>query len=453
MASPSSPISRSSSLVDLRYFFLLALRSCRRDRFLTISIILTLAVGIAASMTVFSILHVLSGDPIPQKSARLFQPTITSAGRVDDNMPHVYSFPDAQKLIEQLRPPDRGAIMAQAFATTVGSPGRPTQQQTLLRLTSSPFFTMFDVPFLQGGPWNAAADATGEHVTVLGKTFARKLFGVTPALGKIVTLGGLSFQVVGVIDDWHPIPRFYDLTVGAYAPADSAYVPLTSIRDMNSEVFLAWLNCSDGTASKVVQTGHFAPLLGPECQWVSVWAEISSAQGQHRFAAFLAKTLEQMKKAGHATPSDSSSLPNVLQLLKIARVVPGDIRAYTVMGFLFLSLCVLSATATLLGKFLRRSSEIGIRRALGASRTDILIQFLIESGLLGVGGGVLGVLLAELSLTAIRHAPTYLSQVVGMSAILLAASVSLAVLCGVVAGLMPAWRAAHTDIGIILRVS
>jgi hypothetical protein len=55
-------ISRSSSLVDLRYFLVLALRSCRRERFLTISIMLTLGVGFAA---VFSILHVLSGDPIP----------------------------------------------------------------------------------------------------------------------------------------------------------------------------------------------------------------------------------------------------------------------------------------------------------------------------------------------------------------------------------------------------
>ena len=452
MADPGTSTNRSSSADTLGYFVLLALRSFRRDRLLTISIMLTLAVGIAASMTVFSILHVLAGDPIPEKSDRLFKPTFSGGGLTNDNRPHLFSLPDAQAMIRQLWPPERGTILAQGFAATISTPdGRRNQGPSVL-FTSAPFFTLFDVPFLQGGPWNAAADATGDHVAVLSRPLARELFGATLALGKTVTLGGLSVRVVGVTDNWHPIPRFYDLSPGAYTSSDNINIPLKSIRDMNSQVFVSW-GCPDASAGKQIQGGHFAPLLGPGCGWVSVWAEISSPQGRRRLAAFLAKSLVQLKKEGHASPSASSSLPDVLQTLQRAHVVPGDIRAYTVMGFLFLWLCVLSATGTLLGKFLRRSPEIGVRRALGASRTDILLQFLIESGLLGAGGGVLGVLLAQLSLTAIRHAPTYLSQVVGMSATLLVASVSLAVICGVLAGLMPAWRAARTDIGIVLRVS
>jgi putative ABC transport system permease protein len=452
MPSPSAAITRPASRLDLRYFLLLALRSFRRDRFLTISIMLTLGVGIAASMTVFSILHVLSGDPIPEKSARLFQPTISGEDFSNSNRPHLYSLADAQELTQQLRPPERGAVMAQGFGSAVTVPGGHKHQGPLVRFTSASFFTLFDVPFLQGGPWNAGADATGDHVAVLSRKIARELFGSTSALGKIVGLGGLSVRVVGVTDDWRPIPRFYDLTAGAYAPSDDVYVPLKSIGDMNSEVFVSW-NCSSAAAARDMQGGHLAVLLGPGCKWVSLWTEIYSPQGHRRLEAFLAKTLTQLKKDGHALPAAASSLPDVLQTLENAHVVPGDIRAYTVMGFLFLWLCVLSATGTLLGKFLRRSPEIGVRRALGASRGDILIQFLVESGVLGVGSGMLGIALAELSLTIIRHSPTYLSQVVGMSGALLAATVSLAVVCGVLAGLLPAWRAARTDIGIIIKVS
>src|SRR5580658_10071019 len=107
MASPSSAVSRSSSLADLRYFLLLALRSFRRDRFLTLSIMLTLGVGIAASMTVFSILHVLSGDPIPEKSTRLFRPTISGNGPGNNTQAQWYSLPETQDLLQQLRPPER----------------------------------------------------------------------------------------------------------------------------------------------------------------------------------------------------------------------------------------------------------------------------------------------------------------------------------------------------------
>jgi putative ABC transport system permease protein len=364
----------------------------------------------------------------------------------------LYSLPDAQELIQQLRPSERGAVMAQGFGASISVAGGRQHQGILLRFTSAPFFTMFDVPFREGGPWSAAADTTGDHVVVLSRSVARELFGGTSALGRLATLGGMSVRVVGVMDNWRPIPRFYDLTPGAYAPADDVYVPLKSIRDMNSQVGVGW-NCPDAAAGKDIQSGHFAPLLGPGCGWVSVWTEISSLQGRRHLEGFLAKTLAQAKKDGHVLPAAVSSLPDVLESLENAHVVPGDIRAYTVMGFLFLWLCVLSATGTLLGKFLRRSPEIGVRRALGASRTDILLQFLVESGLLGVGSGILGIVLAELSLTVIRHSPTYLSQLVGMSGVLLVGAVFLAVISGVLAGLLPAWRAARTDIGVIVKVS
>ncbi len=86
MATSSSTIRGTWVPANLRYFLLLALRSFRRDRLLTISTVLTLGVGIAASMTVFSILHVLAGDPIPGKSTGCSDPRsqATSRGMATD---------------------------------------------------------------------------------------------------------------------------------------------------------------------------------------------------------------------------------------------------------------------------------------------------------------------------------------------------------------------------------
>src|SRR5690606_10997221 len=72
------------------------------------------------------------------------------------------------------------------------------------------------------------------------------------------------------------------------------------------------------------------------------------------------------------------------------KVVPADVVMQLWLGFGFLLVCLLNTVGLLLAKFLRRSSEIGVRRALGASRAEIFKQCLVEAGTIGLAGGVLG---------------------------------------------------------------
>ena len=66
------------------------------------------------------------------------------------------------------------------------------------------------------------------------------------------------------------------------------------------------------------------------------------------------------------------------------------------MSFAFLLVCLVNTIGLLLAKFMRKSGEIGLRRALGASKPQLFAQFIIESGVIGVSGGVLGLLLTGL---------------------------------------------------------
>ena len=75
-------------------------------------------------------------------------------------------------------------------------------------------------------------------------------------------------------------------------------------------------------------------------------------------------------------------------------MVPGDVRLQLWLAFGFLLVCLLNTVGLLLAKFLRRSGEIGVRRALGASRRAIFMQCLVEAGTVGLAGGVLGLGLA-----------------------------------------------------------
>ena len=132
-------------------------------------------------------------------------------------------------------------------------------------------------------------------------------------------------------------------------------------------------------------------------------------------------------------------------------VVPGDVRLQMWLAFGFLLVCLLNTIGLLLAKFLRRSGEYGVRRALGASRRAIFIQCLVEAGLIGLAGGVLGLLLAWLGLWLVRQQPDDYAQIAQLDGAMLAATFAFALVASLVAGLLPAWRACRIAPAIQLK--
>ena len=104
----------------------------------------------------------------------------------------------------------------------------------------------------------------------------------------------------------------------------------------------------------------------------------------------------------------------------ISKVVPSDVRLQVWLAFGFLAVCLLNTVGLLLAKFLRRSGEIGVRRALGASRRAIFTQCLVEAGIVGLAGGVLGLGLAMLGLWAVRQQPVGYADLAHLDPMMLA---------------------------------
>ena len=105
----------------------------------------------------------------------------------------------------------------------------------------------------------------------------------------------------------------------------------------------------------------------------------------------------------------------------------------------------------LLAKFLRRSEEIGVRRALGASRRAIFTQFLIEAGSVGLVGGVLGLGLAWMGLYVVRQQPVDYAPLARLDPSMLAATFAISVASSLLAGCLPAWRAARVAPALQLK--
>ena len=108
-----------------------------------------------------------------------------------------------------------------------------------------------------------------------------------------------------------------------------------------------------------------------------------------RTATSWSATPKSSSRAGRFTRPPNVRLRNVMEWLDFQQVVPSDVRLQAWLAFGFLAVCLLNTVGLLLAKFLRRSQEIGVRRALGASRRAIFAQFLVEAGSVGLVGGVL----------------------------------------------------------------
>ncbi|KAB2900474.1 MAG: FtsX-like permease family protein, partial [Dokdonella sp.] len=96
--------------------------------------------------------------------------------------------------------------------------------------------------------------------------------------------------------------------------------------------------------------------------------------------------------------------------------------------------------------------EIGLRRALGASRREVFTQFLVESGVIGISGGVLGLALTALGLLAVRALYAEYKTVASLDWTMVATTIVLSIVAALLAGLYPTWRACRVQPAAQLKI-
>lgn len=434
-----------------QYYFLLGVRSLRRNPALTALMVLTLAVGVAASIATLTILHVMSGDPIPHKSSRLFVPLLdngptegyTPGDKPNDNQ---MSYPDAINLLSSKAGERRTAIYGIALAIEPERKDIGAFTAQGLAPTGD-FFNMFDVPFLHGQGWSPADDRNAADVIVLSRKLAAKLYGDADPVGKRVTAGGFQFQIVGVLDTWNVVPRFHRIIgndEGAFDDEDEMYIPFaTAIRhefQRNGST-----SCTGDTAP------GFQGFLKSECTWIQFWFETRSAGDRAELQSFLDSYATEQRKLGRMKRAAPNALYDVREWLDHLKVVGNDSKLSAWLAFGFLILCLVNTIGLLLAKFSVRAPEVGVRRALGASRREIFTQFLIETTVVGLVGGVLGLLLAFGALALIAMQSKALTLVAHMDWIMMLTTFALAVASAVLAGLLPTWRACQVTPALQLK--
>jgi putative ABC transport system permease protein len=145
------------------------------------------------------------------------------------------------------------------------------------------------------------------------------------------------------------------------------------------------------------------------------------------------------------------TLYNVGEWMTYLKVVGNDNKLSAWLAFGFLLLCLVNTIGLLLAKFSVRAAEVGIRRALGASRKDIFRQFLVETAVVGLAGGLLGVLLALGALALISMQSEQMGIVAHMDWVMLTFTFVLSITAAILAGLLPTWRACQVTPAMQLK--
>ena len=315
------------------------------------------------------------------------------------------------------------------------------------------YFRINNIVLDRGSWFDSVQVARAMPVAIIGHGVRTRFFTTQDPIGALLKVGSVWLTVVGVLRDREFSPQTAQ-RLGIRDVNMDVYVPVTTL-------LLRFRNRAEVTQRDVQQASRpgvisaatdqsdqESPQQQAERKNTNQLDQIIVKVAESKFVPAVANVLQRMLKRRHNSVVDFEiTIPE--QLLKqeertktIFNVVLGAIAS--------ISLVVggIGIMNIMLASVLERIREIGVRRAVGATRREILVQFLSEAVLISVVGGVAGIVVgAGLSIGIERVAG--IKTIVSYLSVFVAFGVSIAV--GLAFGIMPAYRAAHQDPVVCLR--
>jgi putative ABC transport system permease protein len=289
--------------------------------------------------------------------------------------------------------------------------------ETHLRRTDAAYWSIVDFDFLEGGPFTAEDDRNGSTVAVITSDMRTKLFGPGPALGKTFVADGLSFRVIGVVPPVSILRR---------AAFSEVWAPMRTMRSTDYEQqtmgSFVGLVLAKSRADLPRLKQDFARRLD---RYV-----FEDPKNYNRVQAGLDTRFEAFaREAMSVRGSHREQVPTgVLRLI------------FAAAALLFITLPTMNLVSINLSRIMERASEIGVRKAFGASSRSLVAQFVLENIVLTVIGGAIGFVLAVFALQALSRLELIPYAVFDINFRIFGYCMLLAAVFGAISGAYPAWR-------------
>lgn len=405
---------------DLRY----TVRRLRRMPGLVFAVVLSVGLGIAANATIFSLVSKFVLAPVPVGDPK----TLTTVFRTYDNGACCNQLP--MPVYRELRAQAKSFSGLAAFdelipASISGGNSEPVREWG--QATSANFFDVIEMRMAEGRGF--ASDEEKAPVIVLGYRLWQRHFAGDPAIvNKPITLGGQLYTVVGIAPKgFHGVDPLLDTQF---------WVPLGNLSQLSAT--------APDPESRQIQWLRVIARLQPGITQTAASAEMK-VLGE-RFASEHPESDKgdnfRLAPAGSLPPDDKKALDMFLGALSIV---------------VLLVLCIACANVAnlLLAQGAQRQREMAVRLALGATRPILLRQMLLESVVLALGGGVLGVALSVWATYALSSfklpVPVPMDLNIGIDWRVLVYTFALSVAAGILCGFVPAWIASRPRMANALK--
>jgi len=305
------------------------------------------------------------------------------------------------------------ALTYQIFELGIGNvslkAGTHKVENTIIYGVTSEVKKTDNVDLMEGRLWTETEEQHGASVVVLGHDSAEDLFPDGSPLGKDVQCGGDVFTVIGVLDK-QPQP----FGTGRNTADNSAYFPLGAFHKIHPEIKDFWITVKyDSPENKALVVEEIRELL-------------------------------RVRRGVRIEQDDNFDIFGPDTLTRLWNQLTGG---------LFLFMASVSSVGLMVGgvgvmnimlvSVTERTREIGVRKAIGATKKNILLQFTLEAVTLCLVGGLLGILAGGLFTLILHFAVSFLNASLSLTWVLIALAVSCAI--GLVFGIYPAWKAANLD--------
>ncbi|CBA17375.1 ABC transporter permease [Xanthomonas albilineans] len=433
--------------MPLPYAVELGIRGARRHPRTMLLTMLTLALGLAAVMTMLTLLKVLSADPLPGLSQQLYLGWVDSREAATDNTldephplpPSQWKIADVQRFMASHPDIPQTALASSQFTITNEDQRQSASVGGVAALGPMP--RIFGVPLREGRYWTEQEERDRVPVAIIGHRQSLRLFGTEHGLGHQLRLGKHLFRVIGISDNWGPRPAFYFLQSLDQAWSDlpiEFFVPAQAALDADAPPSVG-MQCDDNSSGGM----RFNEINLHACRWLMLWAQLQTEAQVDNYRAALLTFAQAQHTAGVFPRAPKAMLYNVFAWLAANRIVPDTVHLNAWLALALLGLCILNVAGLLAARFLRRANEIGIHRVLGAPRHAVFVRCLTESGLIGLLGGILALPATLFGLWVVRIQNTTYSDLAQFRADLFGLLLLLAIGTGLLVGLIPAWRASR----------